>query len=163
MTAQLPIRLALLAFLVSGAAPYCFAQNNVSLQAPATGAATIAAIPWSSLAPHQQQSLSSMQDRWAQLPPAQQKYWADMSNQFRLSSPSEQDKINLRVQDWGNLRGQDRESIRRNYNQAVRSASPETRAQLWELYQTLEPVHKKSLLSEPVPATLPKNARTLGP
>jgi hypothetical protein len=106
------------------------------------------AIAWSKMSPEQQKVLAPFKEQWSTMSAKEQQEWNFLSAHYQHLNADDKTKLDIRIRDWAALPVSEREAVKRNYEQASKQAPVAERAKIWEMYQTLQPVHKKSLLPQ---------------
>lgn len=104
---------------------------------------------WSELTVQQRTVLAPLSDDWDSFEYHQQKKWLGIVSLFPAMTPKEQQRIQIRMQEWGKLTDDERALARENYISA-KQLSIEKKRELkkkWEEYSSL-PADEKARLKE---------------
>lgn len=107
---------------------------------------------WSDLTAEQQQILAPLAPpEWDQLNNSRKANWLGIANRYPKMSPTEQRRVQSRMQKWVKLTPEQRRQARETYKQ-IGKLPPEKKKNLhqqWSEYQTLPPHEKSSLAAPP--------------
>src|SRR6188768_782355 len=97
------------------------AMGPLLIAVPVTAAEPVAqAIPWSSLNPAQQQTLSQFEPRWSQLPPERQLALSRGADRWGSMNDAQRERARDRFQRWRQLPEPRRQRARESWNQFQR-------------------------------------------
>ncbi len=110
------------------------------------GAAPLA---WDALKPEEQALLAPLKEQWPQLSEARQQRWRGVAADYSQKPAADQQRLQQRLKEWGQLSPEERHKARANYR-AAREQHPEhaERNQRWSEYQKLSPEEKARLRHE---------------
>ena len=127
-------------------ASLCIAFSAAAAQSKAEGKR--AAKPaWSELTPAQQQVLAPLQAEWEQLDTTRRKKWVAIADRYPTMKPAEQQRLQIRMQEWAQLTPEERQAARERY-QYLKKLPPEQRKEVRQKW-------KEQQAGSPSPATSP--------
>lgn len=97
---------------------------------------------WAALTAEQKTILAPLKEDWNNMERFRQKKWLEIAARYAQLSPSEQERVQDRMQDWANLTPAQRQAARERYRQLNLQTNTEERealAQKWTDYQNLPP------------------------
>ena len=107
---------------------------------------------WNELSAEQQQILAPMAPpEWDQLDAQRKSKWLGIAKRYPKMSPTEQRRVQSRMQKWVKLTPEQRRQARETYKQ-IGKLPPEKKKDLrqqWSEYQTLPPHERSSLAAPP--------------
>lgn len=101
-------------------------------------------LAWQHLSSAQHQALQPLAVIWSKLSETQKKKWVALSANFHTLPAPAQERLHARMTQWATLTPKQRSQARLNYSQTKRLPL-ETKAERWEVYQSLTPEQKKQL------------------
>lgn len=102
---------------------------------------------WTQLSIAQKKALSPLQSVWNSLPAGQQLKWIALAEQFQKMAPSDQQKLQSRMQEWAALGTFEREQARYGFSE-TRKLSAEKKKESWAAYQALSDEQKAQLAKQ---------------
>lgn len=106
---------------------------------------------WAELTPAQQQILKPLAGDWDKLDKPRRTKWLGIAKRYPDMSPTEQKRVQDRMEKWARLTPEQRRTAREQYRK-IGKLPPDKReviAQQWEEYQQLPEEEKQSLAAEP--------------
>lgn len=131
------------------------AQRPQAASAPAAPAHAAPAAPaaepiidarpkWNELDAVHQRILAPLQPIWDTLPEISRRKWIQIAARYPKLSPTDQQRLQVRMTDWVKLTPLQRRQARENY-QITRSVPAARKAEAWDQYQQLPEEQKKKL------------------
>ena len=106
-------------------------------------------LTWSELNLHQRTILAPLSNDWDALDAPRKKKWIGIAKRYPSMSPSEQEKVPRRMQDWAKLSPEQRRTAREGFK-SLSKLPPEKKQSLrdkWEEYQQLPEEEREKLRS----------------
>ena len=145
-TAAMRLRLLLATFLVA------FSVGALAADAGKRAAPRKAAPPpWAALTVEQQQVLAPLRPHWDELDATRKKKWLGVAGRYPSMSPTEQQRVQRRMETWAKLSPDDRRKARETYLDLSR-LPPDQKQELrerWVEYQSLTPAQRSQLDAKP--------------
>ncbi|MDP3621463.1 MAG: DUF3106 domain-containing protein [Polynucleobacter sp.] len=127
------------------------APSNPALaqNAPPTAAVSAAKHSgnWENLSPVQQRILAPLEEDWSYLSNERRQKWIQVANLYPKMKTVDQERLQLRMNDWAKLSQKDRRIARDNYLSSLRFPAEE-KTTAWQAYQQLSPEEKKKLAAK---------------
>jgi hypothetical protein len=117
---------------------------------------------WRQLTPMQRQALAPLGAQWSALTVQQQNKWLAISKNFMQLPVADQITMHSRMADWVDLKPQQRNLARLNFN-PLQSLPKEDRKAKWEAYQALSEEEKRLLHAGGTPSPTKSAALTAKP
>ena len=89
---------------------------------------------WTELTPAQKQVLAPLQAEWEQLDTTRRKKWVSIADRYPTMKPSEQARLQKRMQEWSQLTPDERRAARERY-QSLRKLPPDQRKEVREKWK----------------------------
>lgn len=115
---------------------------------------------WNKLTPAQREALAPLANDWNQLDGFRKKKWLELADRYAAMSPTEQERMQKRMQAWVRLSPEQRRIARENYAR-VKKLHAKQKSEQWEQYQQLPEEKKKELAASPAkkhPVAKPSHA-----
>jgi Protein of unknown function (DUF3106) len=122
------------------------ASNPSSGSSSATRIAVSTYPKWSDLSGSERTALKPLASLWPQMTLAHKNKWLALSANFAELSPSDQEKLQNRMTQWGSLTSEQRTQARFIFNQ-VQQIPTDDRLSKWQAYQALN-AEKRDLLAQ---------------
>lgn len=107
--------------------------------------------PWAQLSSEQQQILAPLAPpHWDQLEPDRKRKWLGIAKRYPNMNPTEQKRVQTRMQKWAALTPEQRREAREKYRR-MEKLPPEKRNNLgerWSEYQSLPPHQRQGLVPQ---------------
>ena len=161
-SAAMRLRLLLATFLVAFSAA-AFAADTAKKEKAAPRKAE--GTPWAALTVEQQQVLAPLRPHWDELDAARKKKWIGVAGRYPSMSPTEQQRVQRRMETWAKLSPDDRRKARETYLDLSR-LPPEKKQDLrekWAEYQSLTPAERSQLQPAPGDAKAAERKRRAKP
>jgi hypothetical protein len=108
-------------------------------------------LPWAELNSEQQQILAPLAPpHWDQLDPDRKRKWLGIAKRYPSMNPTEQKRVQTRMQKWAALTPEQRREAREKYRR-MEKLPPEKRDNLserWSEYQSLPPHQRQGLVPQ---------------
>lgn len=107
--------------------------------------------PWAALTADQQQVLAPLRPHWDELDTTRKKKWIGVAGRYPAMTPTEQQRVQRRMEAWAKLSPEDRRKARETYLDLSR-LPPEQKQDLrekWAEYQSLSPAERSQLQTVP--------------
>jgi hypothetical protein len=108
---------------------------------------------WTELTPAQQQVLAPVQGEWEQLDTTRRRKWVSIADRYPTMKPSEQDRLQKRMQEWAKLTPAERKAARAKY-ETLRKQPRQKQDEVKRRWQEYEQSRT------PAPAPAPVNVET---
>lgn len=99
----------------------------------------------------QRSALAPLANDWKSLDSFRRKKWLELADRYAAMSPTEQERMQKRMQKWVSLSPEQRRIARKNYTR-VKKLHAEKKSEQWEQYQQLPEEKKRELASSHAPA-----------
>ncbi|GGI54496.1 hypothetical protein GCM10011430_16700 [Oxalicibacterium solurbis] len=98
----------------------------------------------------QRSALAPLANDWKSLDSFRRKKWLELADRYTTMSPTEQERMQKRMQKWVSLSPEQRRIARKNYTR-VKKLHAEKKSEQWEQYQQLPEEKKRELASRTPP------------
>ena len=112
---------------------------------------------WSELTPAQQQVLAPLQREWEQFDTTRRKKWVSIADRYPTMKPSQQKRLQKRMQEWVQLTPEERKAARERYR-ALKKLPPQQRKELrekWQEQQSASPTETPAVPAAPATEAAP--------
>lgn len=99
---------------------------------------------WDELSPSQRRALAPLQSVWPGIAGTERTMWLEVAERYRALPPTEQQRLQQRMNDWSRMTPAQRGQARLQFQEAGRWSAAE-RQERWEAYQSLDPQARRVL------------------